>query len=533
MLHPVFKRELLSRLRDPLFRWAVLAYLIIPFIFVFGSWPRNQAYYGGSTDSENLVTMFFLVQMIVALIVIPVFGAFTINDERENKTYDFLYISLYQPWTTSMAKLGAILVSGFILFLCTAPVLSFVFYLGGVDELMLLGYSIALLVDTIITAEIAVLFSAIFKKGYVSLIASYLFFLVFWFTGVEMELLRVLEGLYTYLLQFLSITLTMFSGRFVELVCISSFALILFSIICLPLIVFLTRSPGEPLGLSRTKIIESEEELRQRQRKWPYYIIDPAKRAPPIADHENPLLPKERLSNRFFNSAWRWRSFYIFFFLTILLIAVLSFSRSSDDLSFMYSVAGVGILVTWNVVTHSLALSSERENRSLENLKLTQLTPFDFLWSKWRVCFQLRWPLMAICFVTSIGLYALGSINAFRYRSDFSEYFGFLFIFTTLLEAACLTPLLVGLCVKSVKTNVTVSLSILMGILFLPALIYGWMFQRQYPGYGMNILDALWYSSAYENFIYFKVISSICLAAWIVVCLIVITQKLRTLWKPE
>jgi len=389
-LNPIFKRELLTRLRDPRMIWAAAAFMLAPFAAVAWMWPKGDPYAGGATGYDAVLA-FFVTQAILILIVVPVLGAFAINTERNNRTYDALLTTLMPAWTIGLSKLAAIVVLGAVLMAASLPALSLVFHIGGIEGSMILLYTGLMITESAFIGIMSLIFSAIFRRGFLALIASYVALIPLFFIDAPEE-----------------------------------FALVFYicgSLLLVPVLIYVTRQPAEEQRFSRPRIIGDPAVLRERRRRWPYYITDPARRPDPIPDHLNPLIMKEEMTHPVFRSAWRWRSLYVMAILVFVTFLVVLY----NDLFFETNPAAVQLsslgtlwvwpswlrltagelwmlaillipLLLWTILIHALAFRGEQEGRTLEMLKLTALRPRDFLAGKWKACWRLRYPALIFSF---------------------------------------------------------------------------------------------------------------------------------------
>ncbi len=500
-LNPIFKREVLAHLRAPWMRWVMGAYLILPFLALAWKWPENQVFYGGSSHSRQLIQVFFLSQFGLAALVYPVMGAFAISREKENRTYEFLFTTLMRPWTIGTAKLAAILMSGAILTLCSIPVLSFVFFLGGVDSDVILTACIVLTAEALLAGVVSLFFSATFKNGVMALFASFIALPILWYV-----LIRFLDG------QNISGPLYSTSIFFLLSFCLSVFLWLV--------VIRLTRRPPEESVRRRVRIMDDDGKISVRRNAWPYYLIDPVKRPDPIADGSNPIIAKEQLTNLLFRSAWRWRCLYITItalLLAVLLLCVLSmtgvlgldqyYSRRSyqltlDEGMILLWLLSLLLAIGWAGLTHAVAFAGEQEGRTIEMLKLTQLTKKDFLRGKWLICLKLRWPYSVV--MVGAFFFSLPSFVQGRHlRIDCIEMSPIECIVTALalIEVTALVATRAALFSKNTQNALLWTFGIIIGTIFLPYLAYemfsrapvvGWIYDNHFGLYGYWVVLGTW-----------------------------------------
>jgi len=488
-LNPLFKREVLTRLRARATLWALAAYLIAPFIAIVAQWPSGQLYFGGGYQARDIVATFFVCQFVLVLLSVPISGAFAINREKENQTYDFLFTTLLPPWTISMSKLAAILFVGFLLLVSSLPALSFVFFLGGVDQSMLAICVLFLVLESLLLGTLSLFFSALFNRGYVALIATYLaiFFIGFGLVITLENYQYVGEGFVYNLISTIDIFLggsgnPPFGSSFAGAILLLLFSLMIF-VVLMPITIWLTRKPPEEKGRAAPRLIESPVHLEKRRKEWPYYLIDPAKRPDPIADGVNPLVTKERLTNPMFRTVWRWRMFYLMLggSLLAVLVACWHVSWSSyyhGNLANEFTVIWLAVFfltVGWTLLTHALAFTGEHEGGTIETLKLTGLTSGEFLRGKWLTCWQLRWPstLITILLLVIMSLALpemLAFVPGFNNTSRLLTAAG---VALLLLETAAMTATRAALLAKNMGHTLLLTFATL---LLLPVVVTGGMY---------------------------------------------------------
>lgn len=542
LLNPIFKREVLTRLRTPWMIWMGGLYLIAPFIAIAWSWPSEQVYYGGSDEADAIVAVFFGCQAVLIALVGPAFGAFAINSEKQNRTYDFLFITLLRPWTIGTFKLAAIFCVGLILLLPSSAVLAFVFYLGGVDPATLSEMAVGIVAEGLVVGTVPLFWSAIFRNGLVSLVFSYVSlgllptcsWIVFVNTGGPRWLFLTASNPNTLLF-------SVATGALTIAVFVSLFMLFL--------TILLTRRPPEQSVSRRPKLIQSPEQLRQRRARWPYYLIDPARRPDPIADGINPIVAKEKLTNPMFRPAWRWRVFYIFLALLLLTFCgVCGYGHWPGGYYDPWSallrggVTGLGFVMlvltgAWTVLVHAVVFTGEHEQRTIEMLKLSGLSGRDFLLGKWKICWQLRLPLVALTLIYVLALPWLvvkygGPLWFNMAHPILLESFLPAIAVVLIIELSAMATTWVALFTKRVVTTLFWSLLLIAALAFLPGFGFEKLW-RFWNGFASMPFCPMEYHSARANApgsMTVSVISCVTVAA---ILPFLIAHRVRRLWVRE
>lgn len=461
--HPIFRREMVATLRSPWMRLAAAAYLLGPFVAIAWQWPENQmqtgGFYGGA-QSNDLVAAFFYCQAALTAVVFWALGSFAISTEKENGTYEFLFTTRMRPSSFGLAKLGAIFTVGLLLFASSLPALSTVFHLGGVDAGMMAEAGGILFAIALITGVTSLMCSCVFAKGIVALLAS--------------------GGVFTLCGSLLFLFLehsTRRSPNTLEIALLGAAAYV--AVIFLPIVIALAgRAPAER-HRPRRKVVNEPSDLWARRNQWPYYIVDPAKRAEPIPDRCNPITTKELLTNTLFRTAWRWRLAYGSFVAVMVLVLLFCFlPEPGYDPYTGWGYLGysgiprnlVGLLLSfggrfellWKVVltlavaftllANAVLFAGEHEGRTIEMLKLTRVTPAEYLVGKWSACWKFCWP-----YVTLLVLLApLTDLSPTRWWADgtTSDWLNQLLLGLLLIETAMLSATLLAILTRRTRVAI-------------------------------------------------------------------------------
>jgi hypothetical protein len=269
------------------------------------------------------------------------------------------------------------------LLIASLPALSLIFFLGGVDVGTLAqGYALLLALAVCATST-AVYFSAAFRKGHVSLLCTYVL-LILYFGASEAMLngWRSMQGVFALLV-----------GE----------ALVFALLAC-----WAGARPIGELAKANVKPLDDPAALKQRRERWPYYLIDPLRRVPPLPDAVNVLAVQEPRMHPLYRSGWGYRCLYVFMVPAICL-TIESMIDPREPHAYMamwwtsYVIGGV-----WTVLLHAVSMTMDQELDTMEALRLTSLSPSQFLLGKWLASLRMRWILVLI------GLGTLAVANLFE-----------------------------------------------------------------------------------------------------------------------
>jgi len=148
---------------------------------------------------------------------------------------------------------------------------------------------------------------------------------------------------------------------------------------------YLTR--GRP-ARSHGRAIDDPQELMRRKLRFPFYLIDPMRRKRNIPNWLNPIFAKEMRSKAFGGGIWIFRSAYLCFAVSILLMAAVAgnlVGETPDAIRVVALVFQLGLVV---LVVPSLtagAVTQERERASLDLLRLSRIRARALLVGKLQV----------------------------------------------------------------------------------------------------------------------------------------------------
>lgn len=178
MMNPVLRREAVTSLRG----WknfAVLTFYLgitalgaglVIYVSMFDSWDY-------SFDPQMMTVLYVVlaaVQMALITLAVPALTAGSISGERERQTLDLLLVTKMSSFSIITGKLLASMAFILLLIVGTLPVLSLVFYFGGVKISAVLLMVCFMLMTALMLGSVSVFFSCIFKRTVVSIMLVYI-----------------------------------------------------------------------------------------------------------------------------------------------------------------------------------------------------------------------------------------------------------------------------------------------------------------------------------------------------------------------
>jgi len=384
--NPVLRRELLVGFRSPQMRWIVSLYLLVPFLVIANGWPSGAPYYGGSDLAVRIWESFRSTQLWLVILLTPIFAAYVVSAEFEQRTAEFLWTTLVPPPVVILSKMAAVVLLCSSLLVASLPALSLIFFLGGVDmRAVAEGY--AMLVATMLcAASVAVCFSAVCRRGHVSLFFTYVMFL----------LLFVVGGIVTGKARGFSseaVNLLIITFAFGALACLAGM------------------KPVGERSRPNVKPIDDADALKRRRERWPYYIVDPLRRLPPLTDSANVLAVQEPRIHPLHRSGWGYRfaAFFAVPAMSLMIESIIDGREPHAYVALWWSNLVIGGV--WTILLHAVSMTMEQELGTLDGLRLTRVRPLQVLFGKWKASWRMRWALMLM------GVVSLVVANVYENRT--------------------------------------------------------------------------------------------------------------------
>jgi hypothetical protein len=277
------RRELLRDLRRFRAMVCLAAFVGLAAILEATAWPMEVYATTAGTVAPRLFASLAQLMAAGAIVFVPGIAATAMARERERGTYDQLHMTLVSP----MRIVDAFLLSGsgfFLLLLVGAmPVASMVLFLVGVDLPVVVLTFVYLLALAVFCAAWGLFAATRTRTTWKALLYTYVTILPA-ATLPYLLLALALEGVWQS------------SG--------SSFAtggMLMFGLAFLAIATVALRTAAarrltrvrQDVRVPSIKLVDDEHVLLQRRNTFPYYIIDPLKRKPPIEDGRNPVFVRE------------------------------------------------------------------------------------------------------------------------------------------------------------------------------------------------------------------------------------------------
>lgn len=397
--------------------------------------------------SRDIFGLLAIILLLAASVFPPGLAALAFAEERRLDTLDQLRLSLITTGGLVLAKMVSAVGLIALLFLAILPALGVLLFLVGISVVDVVAVAVAALTSALMGAAIGLLCAVRFRRPVVALVASYIG------TGLAMGGIVHVLLLTLFLLTLLlhpfgadrvlsDLTRSSLLGQFanwlkhlLEDIFVAPYAQVnrtggmtgpsvgrfvayrmIVSAVGMLVAARLLRRPPKPPRLPQGKPIADPELLRQRRRRFPYYLIDPLRRRPLIPDDINPILIREWRHGLGSRAHIAIRIF-VALFLVCLVFNLIAAWPSVWERSYQANVRAtliVQMVLTVAIVQILAAgvMAKEREHANLDLLRLTLLTPPEIARGKFGAAFVNTAPvLLAVLLAGFFLLFAAGTMG--------------------------------------------------------------------------------------------------------------------------
>lgn len=315
------KRDGVALLRQRRSYYLLVAMVGTCIISVSAMWPwEDVPLFAVGGQSRQMFAFFSTVLLLAATVLPPGLAALAFVEERRQDTLDQLRLSLISPRALVLSKLVTATGLLLLMLVATFPALGVQLFLVGVSGAEVVALAAVVLSTALAAAAAGLLSGILFRRPVVSLVGGYaitafvfggwaliviliggLFFLL---TDYDPEMLlnRWVPG-GSLVMDALELALEAAldaydrglnsQGIGTALAVKSVTYRLLGAALCTVVASRILRRPPKPLRIPRERPIDDPQALRMRRRRFPFYLIDPLRRRPPIPDNANPLLVRE------------------------------------------------------------------------------------------------------------------------------------------------------------------------------------------------------------------------------------------------
>ncbi|MEK7486384.1 MAG: ABC transporter permease subunit [Planctomycetota bacterium] len=387
--NPVLKRELITSLRKPLSFVLLFFSVFISSLIVLILWPENIATSQASIISRKMLQYFISGQLLLIAVMVPASSAGSMTMEKEKLCIDLLISSPIRPFSILIGKYFSSTLFLLILVLCSLPIASICFLVGGVDVGDITQAYLILISTGFTIGMLGLTASTFFARTHGALSITYLIELPF--------VLLIMKGLLAENPQ-MKLPITIAYMLFALMVC-----------------GFLFYSSWKRMFLPFSTVSKSIEEEKPEEQiglvldrtQFPDNLISPMKRDRLMDDSENPVQVKEMTTEVFGQGSLMIR--IIIQISVILSVAGVGMVYNDWDHYFVYYLITFSVMIT--PAFSCSAFTQEKERQTLDLLIVTLLSPQEIVFGKLIASLRISTVLTGFLSIFLVMGWVLNSVN--------------------------------------------------------------------------------------------------------------------------
>lgn len=422
------RREFLTELRRPRAFAVIFVFALVALSVAAINWPDNvHSLRLASFFANEFFQGISLALFAVVILCVPALSAGAIVAEREQETFDLVRMSLISSTGYVMAKL----LNGCGLFLTIlvglTPVLGSVFFLAGVDTSRLLAVLVMLATTGVTVTAVSLLSSAVFRRTLAAVIGSYAGIMALSTVSI------ILTFFVLALLNSLGFSIRSFQGVLIDAFIYTSllgaflaamegelagFGLAVPATVqlataglCTTAAIWRVHNPPPPPKVEIEKPIDDPTVLRARRRSFPYYLIDPLKKQPPVEDARNPMLVREIRWGIMNRGTMLVRLFYVSLGVYFFGAATMLTLRARGNDIRPWIVAQVILTLCIAPALLANAFTKERELSNFDMLRMTLLRGRDIVYGKLFAGAVTLAPVVIAAILSILPLYIMADLQ--------------------------------------------------------------------------------------------------------------------------
>ncbi len=393
MTNPILKRELTTALRAPVTLALAALYLVVLGGLIGWMWPEEGIFSLAAQASRSILLVFTVTQLLLVILYAPAFAAASITSEKEQNTYDLLFATQLRPKDIIIGKLCSSITTLLMFVVLSLPFFAACFFLGAVSVREAVVIYLVATASSVFFGLLGLCVSAVVSSSHTALVATYLFILLInagpwvpylllknqlWAASL-IETIRAISPVAA----MASVISPAYEGTAAwRLFLLFAIAGAVVMTLFLLTTAYLTR--GRP-PRSHGRAITDPKELMKRKLRFPFYLIDPMRRKRNIPNWMNPIFAKEMRSKAFGGGIWIFRSAYLCFAVSMLLMAAVAgnmVGQTPDAIRAVALMFQLGLVVLIVPSLTAGAVTQERERASIDLLRLSRVRPLAFLLGK-------------------------------------------------------------------------------------------------------------------------------------------------------
>lgn len=467
MTNPILKRELTSALRAPVTLILAAVYLMVLGGLIWWMWPEQGIFSLAAQASRSILMVFTVTQLLLVILYAPAFAASSITSEKEQNTYDLLFATQLRPKDIIIGKLWSSIMTLLMFVVLSLPFFAACFFLGAVSVREAVVIYLVATASSVFFGLLGLCVSAVVSSSHTALVATYLFILLInagpwvpylllknqlWAVSL-IETVRAISPVAA----MASVISPAYEGSAAwQLYLLFALVGAVVMTVFLLTTAYLTR--GRP-PRSHGRAITDQKELMKRKLRFPFYLIDPMRRKRNIPNWMNPIFAKEMRSKAFGGGIWIFRSAYLCFAVSMLLMAAVAgnmVGQTPDAIRAVALMFQIGLVVLIVPSLTAGAVTQERERASLDLLRLSRVRPLAFLLGKIEVAAVFVMFLIVGSAPAWYVIYYLGTNTVQE-----------ILICWSIIGASMVLAISVGLVASALSPRTAVATAVAYGLMFL------------------------------------------------------------------
>ena len=168
LANPILIKEMRTRMRGKR-SFAVVTIYSLTFGLILGLFYWMISYEPSAASASEgglyLAAVAMFVQMALICLISPTLSAASASSEREQQTFELLVASLATPATILFGKVGASLCYLLLVLLASLPIVSFLYWVGGISLLDIAICYLVMLVSGITYCTMSFLWSTLVRRA--------------------------------------------------------------------------------------------------------------------------------------------------------------------------------------------------------------------------------------------------------------------------------------------------------------------------------------------------------------------------------
>ena len=177
-MNPVYKREMMVSSRSMRMPLIITVFNGILAVVALLNMYSNVVQVRLTADVQyssflDLYEFVATIEFVMLMFIMPAITSGTISGERERRTLDLMLTTGLNSWEIVSGKLGAALVTMFLVIVSSFPVFALVFVYGGITGRDVLFMLLCFVTSALFAGSLGICCSSLFKRSTVATVAAY------------------------------------------------------------------------------------------------------------------------------------------------------------------------------------------------------------------------------------------------------------------------------------------------------------------------------------------------------------------------